>query len=1551
MRLKYTRHEWLHVTGRKTGMAASNPGPYLISVIPILLLIAFAAPVVCVGASGTCAPAAGLWLQAERPERMQAGLPAWPTDRGDGDRTFWEPAPTAGAEARYWHVAVARESIHYYLGGVNAQGQVTGTMLRYDPLATAWLTPGPSLPIPVCGAAVALIGNCIYVAGGFTDLDTPWSATAEIQIYDIASGVWTSGEPLPEARGGLIGGAVGGEFVVAGGSIDDGFPTSAPCYSYSPTSDAWSPRPPLPAAAGLVFGAACTHDERLYVTGDYRGYTAFYSYDLTLDTWNVLADVPAGGGQSPVLLSTPVGVFCIGGGSGYWQSFHDATLFFFTGIGSWVRHEAAISPPRCSAAGISDDGVLHLFGGSDGTVINPPAHELLTLVQGQLNMVPAESTGTGQPGGTVTHVLSLVNASTVADSYLLEYAGDWPHLGPTELGPIAAGAAEPFTVDITVPASAHAFIDSDELMVTAWPVSAPASSTQASLRTSCSAAWQRLADAPAPVRYGSAGATTGTALYIFGGTDGDTPTNELLRFNPVSGQWLTLSSLSFARSGAAAVSISSSDYLYLFGGYDGFATCSTAERYQISRNSWSALPAAMPDALANSAVASLDNVIYLFGGYTGQSATNNVLAYDLGAEEWHVHTTMPAGARHGAVAVVAGDYIYVIGGWPQLTRVERYHLPTHTWDMAAPLNIGRHSAGIITTNNRIIVFGGAQGWTPLTSSEMYDTALDLWLPGPGMTVGRYGMAAGTVASLVLAAFGGEPEPGMAVECLALAQVPSPTPAGSPVMTPTPTMTTTPPPLTCPILLLDDDGDTPDVATFYQSALALLNATDVEILSTAGSVPTLDMLALRRLVIYFSGARSAPFEQQTRELLEAYLRIGGNLVVSSQDLLNDPGWRDFTREFLHTDGFLADVPETDITGSGGSSIGGGLGPFHLQAPAGFPGIWPDRVLPGPAAEAAFDFVVNGSPNAVYFSDGQGSSLFLAWPLEAVSDILDRAMVLERIASVMCQPLPEAMFSRPPEIELWTCPETAFVTVELFNFTGIPDTFLLSYDGEWTMNGPGQIGPIPFPGSATFQVSLSPPPGPVFFTMASMHITSHAGTHPALTAATEVTAAATLYSWQEDQLPHARLDPLAGAWRNELIVTGGWNDQTRAMVRETDIYNTTTGTWRSGAPLPPPGLRAVTCTVLNGCLISPGDEQNHYLYFYDPTGDCWETEPMPEMVPSASEYALTGMQGALYRLGGRSGGLTLKSCWEYDISTGEWLRLADMTIPRRRAMAWTDGTRIFVAGGIDGAGNVLAGTEFYNPEQNAWYQDPTEFSELPEPRAAAAAAVLPWPERPFWLGGGTNGYPVGNILDSCLLYDRTDNQWLGQPPLPSRVMFAAAGAPVDFPFVMGGAVEFNPPLAGTDFFCFAHVCPNIILTPTPTATPEISPTPTHQPTPTPIPYDLGVLLIMPDTWFTTGELCWLDAILANPSDTGVNGLLLAALDVYGVYFWWPLWTEDVTYESLALPPFSVRGRNLLQEFLFPPGGGYADGLRFLAAITDTGLTRVIGEIGIWEFGFES
>jgi uncharacterized protein (TIGR03437 family) len=170
------------------------------------------------------------------------------------------PAPVSGG------VAAAVDTRIYVLGGwTNSSAGapvLTDQMQIFDSASGAWST-GPALPFPVAGASVVVIGTDLYLIGGRIVDNT---ITKKVSIFDSAAKKWRGG--LDTLRGVYEASAAyaSGRIYLAGGrQTVDGPADSARMQVFETAQNIWRDGQAAPVA--IASGAAAALDGKFYIAG------------------------------------------------------------------------------------------------------------------------------------------------------------------------------------------------------------------------------------------------------------------------------------------------------------------------------------------------------------------------------------------------------------------------------------------------------------------------------------------------------------------------------------------------------------------------------------------------------------------------------------------------------------------------------------------------------------------------------------------------------------------------------------------------------------------------------------------------------------------------------------------------------------------------------------------------------------------------------------------------------------------------------------------------------------------------------------------------------------------------------------------------------------------------------------------------------------------------------------------------------------------------------------------------------------------------------------
>ncbi len=298
---------------------------------------------------------------------------------------------------------------------------------------------------------------------------------------------------------------------------------------------------------------------------------------------------------------------------------------------------------------------------------------------------------------------------------------------------------------------------------------------------------------------------------------------------------------------------------------------------------------------------------------------------------------------------------------------------------------------------------------------------------------------------------------------------------------------------------------------------------------------------------------------------------------------------------------------------------------------------------------------------------------------------------------------------------------------------------------------------------------------------------------------------------------------------------------------------------------------------------------------------------------------------------------------------WLPITPETSPGPRwlhAMAYDpDRNGIWMFGGADDLG-YLEGLWFWDGIDWNLIEDPP--GSAPMGRIGHSLAYSAFVQR-LILFGGYIGQDPGFYFNDSWTFDGSEWQLLtGLKINPSCRAFHEfvsvdqAGALILF----GGQNSSYSDNAET--WILGQVNPPT-LTPTPTPEHTMPPstfTPTETPTPTPGPPS-GVNLILNRNFFLPHDPFLLQATLSNAESSIRHVDYYVLLDVYGIYFYYPEWTENPGFESRNLEPGLTE--HMVLEFEWPETDSAAEDIIFWAALLDSGTADLFGEFDYVTFGY--
>src|SRR5262249_48747144 len=200
----------------------------------------------------------------------------------------YNPATNTWAFARSLPFAVNHNAAAVAGGKLYSFGAGAGETFVYNPNNNSWAARASSHYVHSLTAAVGVINNKIYVAGG-----TGTPSQRELEVYDSVANTWTIKMPMRVARNHCAGGVINGKFYVGGGRAAAN--SEPPLEFYNAATNMWSPLASMPTGRSGI-AAAVVNDE-LWVFGgeevDGGIHAEVKVYNPASNSWRREPDMPS----------------------------------------------------------------------------------------------------------------------------------------------------------------------------------------------------------------------------------------------------------------------------------------------------------------------------------------------------------------------------------------------------------------------------------------------------------------------------------------------------------------------------------------------------------------------------------------------------------------------------------------------------------------------------------------------------------------------------------------------------------------------------------------------------------------------------------------------------------------------------------------------------------------------------------------------------------------------------------------------------------------------------------------------------------------------------------------------------------------------------------------------------------------------------------------------------------------------------------------------------------------------------------------------------------
>lgn len=243
------------------------------------------------------------------------------------------------------------------VGGLDAGGATSTAVELYDLATEAW-SQGPDLPEPLHHTAVAVLGDRLYVIGGYGVRTARWTPQAEVWSLGPGESAWRVELSLRTARGAHAAVSTGDAIMVIGGVSERGeILTSTEVFDAD--SGSWVDGPPL-AIEREHLAAAVDADGRVYAIGGRAG--GLGSSRDSVEVFDGSEWTPAAAlrhARGGIGAATIDGHSCVAGGE---EELGTIGTIECLVEGSWVV-AGTLEVPRHGLAVVAVGSALHIIGG------------------------------------------------------------------------------------------------------------------------------------------------------------------------------------------------------------------------------------------------------------------------------------------------------------------------------------------------------------------------------------------------------------------------------------------------------------------------------------------------------------------------------------------------------------------------------------------------------------------------------------------------------------------------------------------------------------------------------------------------------------------------------------------------------------------------------------------------------------------------------------------------------------------------------------------------------------------------------------------------------------------------------------------------------------------------------------------------------------------------------------------------------------------------------------------------------------------------------------
>jgi subtilisin family serine protease len=555
----------------------------------------------------------------------------------------------------------------------------------------------------------------------------------------------------------------------------------------------------------------------------------------------------------------------------------------------------------------------------------------------------------------------------------------------------------------------------------------------------------------------------------------------------------------------------------------------------------------------------------------------------------------------------------------------------------------------------------------------------------------------------------------------------------------------------PILLVDDDDNSPDVRSYYTTALDNLGLFyDVWDTNNSDNEPSAAELAPYQAVIWFTGdsfGGSAGPGAAGEAALATWLDAGACLFISSQDYLFDRGLTSFMQNYLGVASFSNDVGQVTVTGAG--SVFSGLGPYSLVYPFS---NWSDIISPDGTAELAF--TGNQGDAAVNKDGGAYQTSFWGFPFEALPNDLAREDTLTALID-WCGVGGDTGWLAGTVTDGDTDEPIAGATVEAGGRSVETNAM-----GMYQMRLP--VGIYDVTASATNYMPVTETDVEILLDETTTVDFELFGS--ILTYSPDfITETMQFGDVVSNTVTLTNTGPLDIDFN---VVIGNYGGPSVTVVaRPPHLVSPAEANFSAAAPVGPTSARSPE----GQATLAEINEPLAWL----------NGAPMPTGLVRYAHAQCDEQPDSYYVISGVDPGFAITNgAWRYNADSDTWDTLAPIPVGQEGPSAVCYGGNIYVAGG--GGTNQFY---VYNVAGNSWSAAPAL------PRMVWGAAMGAYDGKVYMIGGDSD-FSFGGTSNQVNIYDIAAGTWSTGAPMPTAAVTAGSGQAGQFVYVVGGWGDASP-----------------------------------------------------------------------------------------------------------------------------------------------------------------